>query len=93
MANILEKKLVDLQKEGKHLQTGIAKTQTGDKIFLYVDPEWSGLTEGLCAFTKGGRPITREDSVVIWRKAGQLQAAVLNDSEKSTSKYQDLVFA
>lgn len=99
MANILEKKLVDLQKEGKHLQTGVAHTKKGDKIFLYVDPAWSNLRNaqgegiGLCAFTKDGRAITKDDSVVIWKKDGEYQAAVLNDSEKAKSKYQDLVLA
>ena len=82
-ASILMKKLIDLQKEGKHLQTGIANSKNGDKIFLYVDPDWTGLNVGLCAFAKGGRPFRKDDYVRIWRKNKKLYSAVFNDRERT----------
>lgn len=96
---LLEKSLVDLQAEGKKLKTGKAKTKKGEKVFLLVDRQWFG-EEGraLCAFTKGGRPFSKEDSLYVWKKDGELNAAVLNDEERyggnpNDNKYTDLVFA
>lgn len=90
---LMEKRLVDLQAEGKSLKTGKANTQKGEKVFLLVDRKWFGEEgQALCAFTKGGRAFSRQDSLCVWRKDGVLNAAVLNDQERN-SKYTDLVFA
>ena len=90
---LLEKRLVDLQAEGKSLKTGVANTKNGEKVFLLVSREWFGESgSALCAFTKGGRKFSKQDSLCVWKKDGEYNAAVLNDAERN-SKYQDLVFA
>ena len=82
MEFIIDKKLVDYQREGVRLKQGIEKTPNGDKVYLFVDSAWSKLPVDLRVYASNGRRFTKDDSLVVWRENDKYNAAVVSPLDR-----------